>query len=425
MLLQQDQQPHLSLTAEKETLRKSYLPPVEVKDRRLHMDLKKEGHEWSLGCCGMLLFYSRDEKIAISIEGETGWSPLIDVSTVMPESVKTTISIDQSIGRGNKRYELAFNITLCPSVFSRTRMITFVPRYQVMNLLEGESLYIAQDGAARSQICIPSQSYATFHRHNSLMSPKIRICTQSGSWSRGCIQLDKIGVTALRIPASSSQQPIVVQAEVRLATKKEDSAVVITIWSPIEKSNPLYLLKNTSQQTVLCKQMLDCEGAFVWRLDSGESLGFGFDDPEAPHVLEWTWSNMRRFKRTVEVDVMGSISTVSLDDGSVLTSMIQAHQSTKVILFSDAKIVDGNADNIFEETVEVTLRINLTGISISVIDNVSSCGPEREILLLTSEGWHASFTQRQGYHELELRLTRLQVDNFIFNSQHPVLVSKR
>lgn len=406
-------------TPEKETVRKSYLTPVEVKDQRLQMDLEREGHEWSLGSCGMILFYSRDEKVSLSVEGETGWSPLIDVSTVMPD-IKTTISIDQSHGQGTKRYELAFNITLCPSIFSRSRMITFVPRYRVVNLLEGESLFIAQDGAMRSQVCIPARSYAAFHWHNSSMSPKIRVCSQSGSWSQGCIQLDKIGVTAMRIPSSSI---IVVQAEVRLASKKEDSAIVVTIWTSIEKSNPLYLLKNTSQHTILCRQMLDREGAFIWTLNSGESIGFGFDDPEAPHVLEWTWSSMRRFKRTVEVDVMGSMSSISVDSSSVLTSTIQAHQSTKVVLFSDAEINDGQTVNVFEETVDISFRVNLTGISISVINDMSTCGPEREILLLTTEGWHASFSQRQGYHEIELRLTRLQVDNFIFNSEHPVLVS--
>lgn len=410
-------------TPEKATLRKSYLLPVEVNDRRLHLDIEREGHEWSFGSCGMILFFSRNEKIALSVEGETGWTPLIDVSTVMPESVKTTISIDQS--RGTRRFELAFNITLCPSIFSRTRMITIFPRYQVVNLLEGESLYIAQDGALRFQICIPSQSSVPFHWSNSSLHPKIRIRSESGSWSQGCIQLDKIGVTAMRIPSSLSSKTIVVQVEVRLASKKQDSAIVVTIWASIEKSNPLYLLQNSSQQTILCKQMLGREGVFVWNLNPGESVGFGFDDPEAPHVLEWTGSNMRRFLRTVEVDDMGSMSSIATENGSVLTAKIQAHRSTKVILFSDASVNDGHARDGDAEMVEISLRINLTGIAMSVIDNASNCNPGREILLLTAEGWHASFSQRQGYHEFELRLTRLQVDNFIFNAEHPVMVSTK
>mmetsp|Transcript_18923 Transcript_18923/g.40971 ORF Transcript_18923/g.40971 Transcript_18923/m.40971 type:complete len:1580 (+) Transcript_18923:41-4780(+) len=426
----------LQTTPETETMRKSYLLPFEATDRSLKLDKKLEGHEWSLGASGMSLFFSRDERIAISVEGEKGeksqWTSLIDVSNVMPETVKTAISVDEY--NGTKRYELAYNITLCPSIFSRTRMVTFFPRYQIVNLLQGESLYIAQDGALTSEICIPPQSSVHFHWEQSSLDPKIRLRSESGTWSRGCIQLDKIGVTAMRIPSSTSAKPSVVQAEVRLATKKGDSAIVVTIWASIEKSNPLYLLKNCSRNTIFCRQKLSeegssCDDGFIWTLNSAESIGFGFDDPEAPHVLQWTWSNTSRFVSTVEVDAMGSISTTAMWDGSELTCEIQAQQSTKVILFSETTIENSSSyvdnDNVddTEEIMDLSIRIDISGITISVIDNMSDFEPGREILLLTTDCLSVIISQkREGWQEMELRLQALQVDNFIFDAQHPVLI---
>ena len=414
---------------ESETLRKSYLLPAEVNDLSLEADMKQEGHEWSLGTSGMSLFFSRDERIAVSVGVEVDkskWSSLIDVSKVMPS--KTAISIDQN--NNSRRYELAYNITLCPSIFSRTRMITLCPKYEIFNLLP-ESLYIAQEGTFNSEI-IPSQSSVHFHWENSALDPKIRLCSVNGSWSHGCVNLDKIGVSAMRIPSSNSTQPKVVHVEVRLATsKKQDSALLITIWetSSVEMSNPLYLLKNTCSHTIFCKQHFEDDkrshdNAFIWRLSPGRSMNFGFDDPELPHLLAWTWSARGKFANTVDLDEMGSTSSITMHDGTQIQVEIQARASTKVILFSDneqAKQWQGdNYDDDNNHTIDI--RIDLCGIAFSVIDNISDEEPGREIFLLTSEGWHASFKKQGGFHEIELRLTRMQIDNFIFNAEHPVLV---
>ena len=132
----------------------------------------------------------------------------------------------------------------------------------------------------------------------------------NGSWSHGCVDLDKIGVSAMRIPSSNSTQPKVVHVEVRLATsKKQDSALLITIWetSSVEMSNPLYLLKNTSSHTIFCKQHFEDDkmthdNAFILRLSPGRSMNFGFDDPELPHLLALTWSARGKFANTVDLD---------------------------------------------------------------------------------------------------------------------------
>jgi len=187
----------------------------------------------------------------------------------------------------------------------------------------------------------------------------------------------------MRIPTDSdfNKVPMVVQAEVRLATKDQSSAVVVVIWSASLNSNPLYVLRNRTSHTIICRQPLQeehCEPdgngdsipnpegcsntfecgtevgptiisflglnqieEFVWVLKSGDVACFGFDDPEKPHILEWICASNdrphfdRRCKKAVAgVDAMGSSSFLVLSDGHKIQCQICAEHSTKIIEFS-------------------------------------------------------------------------------------------
>ena len=191
---------------------------------------------------------------------------------------------------------------------------------------------------------------------------------------------------------------VVVQAEVRLASKDDPCAVLVVVWSADVSSNPLYLLRNSTPNTILCRQPLHDEAAgldedgnliafngcapdttgdatkdadmdgytaggiecgadlgpiiksflgldhpeeFVWVLHPGESICFGFDDPEKTHILEWTYvtDRVRRFgastqRAFVEVDAMGTSSVLKLGGGSKARCQIRAEHSTKVIEFT-------------------------------------------------------------------------------------------
>ena len=75
---------------------------------------------------------------------------------------------------------------------------------------------------------------------------------------------------------------------------------------------------------------------------------------------------------------------------------------------------------------DLTLEVNLPGISVSVIDDASQVASAREIFLVNVEDWKLTLAQsREGFHELEAKLARFQVDNFIFDTNHRVLVSKK
>ena len=499
-----------------DSLRQSFLSLDMANNSSFASDIKLEGCEWSIGMNGMTLFLSKKERVSFSVihdedlsESRTSkvsasrWSAFIDISKAIS---KTMISVDDIDSR--KRFELAYDVTSCPSIFARTMMITFFPRYQIANLLQ-QNLFVVQDGGSMRQL-VPSQSWLPFHWEDHSLPSKIRIaCEKSGIWTKGCIPLNQIGITAIRIPTVKHDERIVVQVEVRLSTKKQNSAVLIVIWSSIEKENPLYTLRNNSQHAIFCSQSLlqeddggnpvshfdcfsneelidesqdaqtgalgriarkhdnahsqkhrtrgsglnsivkevlrgGCNGCnlsgdinnihereeFVWALMPGESIGFGFDNPElTPHLLEWTCLTSSALLihgedsdvGQIDLDNVGALTSVMMSDGDEVKCEIMVEQSTKVVLFTDSK---AEANNRFVDgLIAITLRLDVPCVNISIIDNM--CDVPKEIILVTAEGWMCNFSQtREGLHELEFKLSAIQADNFILDAEHPVLVSQ-
>ena len=517
----------LGTVPDSETSRRSHLLEEEARDPDIQSDMTVPGHQWSLGMSGMSLYFSLREKFALSIESGAGdsrftkgkqnirskWVSPMDVSNVIP---KTVFSVEE-LG-GPRRFELAISVTVCPGNFARTKLITLLPRYQIVNLLHRE-LVVAQAGCLGLETLIPSQSSVPFHWESHSGTTKVHLGAPSAEerdsgiyndcFTKGGFQLDKIGITSMRLPTDNTltSKPMVVQCEVRLATKDQSSAVVIVIWSANENSNPLYILRNRTPYTILCRQPLQdepselesgndflpieaCSGInpsterdrtfqcadevgpmirtflgldrieeFVWIMPSGGVSCFGFDDPEKPHILEWTCvaSGSPRFdergkKAFLEVDAMGSLSTLMFGNKEICCQ-IGAEHSTKMIEFfevSNPKIypsmpckalrrrgVDSqsliragvigdfmdslNDDD--DEDVAFSLRVEVPAVTVSVIDNADPNIHGREILLAQLDHILVTFSQsREGYHEMELRLMSFQVDNHVNKAIHPVLV---
>ena len=509
-----------------ETSRRSHLPSEERENPEIKQDMAVPGHQWSIGMCGMSMYFSKREKLTLAIEAgpthgterlQTKWISPIDISNVMP---KTVFSVDQM--NGPRQFELALNVTVCPGVFVRTKMITLFPRYQIVNLLHRE-LVIAQDGCLAKPTVIPSQSTVPFHWEKGMLPPKVRLgaptIDQRGRgvyekcWSNGRLQLDRVGITSMRLPATSSlvSVPMVIQAEVRLATKDQLSAVSVVIWSANEKSNPLYMLRNRTRYTILCRQPINDDHSdgkqpgeeislscptdmnldktfecgteigpslmaflglnhveeFVWVLKSEDETCFGFDNPEKPHLLEWTCAtnektrfDSRRARAFLEVDAMGSSSVLKLSGNRRVHCMIKAEHSTKVIefveeiSFADPSSAPACGDGLYgslatkgiqyeeqleragiafrekvrtsddDEQIAIGFRVYLPTLLLSVVDNANPMVQGREILLARAEKLSFTFSQtREGYHEFELRLMTFQVDNHVRKSIHPILVS--
>lgn len=517
----------LASIPDNQTSRRSHLLPEERKDPEIRKDMLISGHQWSVGMSGMTLYFSKREKLTMCIEVRNGsrktdcerirtkWIAPLDISNVLP---KTVFAVEEM--HGQRLFELAFNVTVCPGVFCRTKIITLLPRYQIVNLLHRE-LVIGQDGSLDRPTVMASQSTTSFYWENGSLPFKVRIGAPSDDekrlekydncWSNGVLQIDRVGITSMRLPASNNlaAAPMVIQAEVRLAAKNQPSAVVVVVWSANEKSNPLYILRNRTMHTILCRQPINDQsrkraddkethqtlsescsprtsiesdfhcGAeigpairsflglekveeFVWIIESGRETCFGFDNPEKPHVLEWSCVTSKKTsfdnainRSYVEIDEMGSSSVLKLPGRQQILCMIKAEHSTKVVEF----VEDNNfhlstlshspvSENILgtlavvgvefdgkavrmktdvtedEEEVAFGVKLRIPSLLVSVLDNVDPHVHGREILVARAEKVFLGFSQtREGYHELELTVATFQIDNHVRKSIHPILVS--
>lgn len=244
-----------------ETSRTTYMLPEEAQEKSIVKDQHIAGHQWSIGKDGMSMFFSEKEKLVVSIEdGEddpfvkkknifSQPSQLLDVSNVLP---KTIFALDEEVGQG--RFELCYDVSFAPSTFAKTKIISIYPRYHIINLME-TSLHIAQEGCLQSSIYVPSQSRVPFHCSSRTMPSKIRLSLNNYEWTNGSFQMDKVGITSMRLP-NKTNTPMVIQAEIRLGTKEQDVAVMIVLWGASKDTNPIYLLRNLSRQRIVCNQVL-------------------------------------------------------------------------------------------------------------------------------------------------------------------------
>ena len=132
-----------------------------------------------------------------------------------------------------------------------------------MNLLSIE-LIVAQEGSLDSPVFIPPQCSIPFHWDIASSPRKVRFSNRRKSESRspetnGSVKLDAVGLTSIRLPShdSTTDYPTIIQVEVRLESKEQDSAIIVAIWNTNETSNPLYLLRNKSSFTVKCSQLVN------------------------------------------------------------------------------------------------------------------------------------------------------------------------
>lgn len=184
-----------------------------------------------------------------------------------------------------------------------------------------------------------------------------------------------------------------------------------------------------------------------WLLGRGQSSTFGFDDPQKKHVLEWTvQAPGMKNTDTIDIDTIGGYRIMTLPNGNEVGCVVRAENSTKIIEFVDRSCGRRKGDDIIDimkhrvygdssrsvvtlEQTEVTpmsfaLKICIPTTEVSFINNRYNSEAGREIFLLAVESVMFEIAQTlDKHHEIELKVTAMQIDNHLHNSPHPVLIS--
>ena len=503
----------LGSTLNTDNPRRSYLLHNEMQNEPFLEDMDVDDHEWTIGKDGMTIFFSDEAKLAISIdvgdvesdirrnrEIQSEWSQLVDISNVIPKAVFSVVE-----SNGDRRFDLSYDVTFAPSIFSKTKLVTIYNHFHLVNL-SGCAFYVLQESSFDSTF-VPPKGTVPFHWEDKSLENKVRFSIDERLWSSGTVQLDKVGIMALRLPYEGQDRaPMVIQTEVRLVKNDHDSAVVVLIWFANDQTNPLYVLRNKSSHEILCNQscekpsvdesvffnstgcgdlvvshntsscnsntpnlfdlvsnglncgMIEQQDSvtpdFTWHLVNGTSKYFGFDYPDKSHVLDWTCKELAFDKKsnrpTVDVDALGSTSVQILPSGNRVGCLVRAEDSTKVIEFFDVydshSFLDNLQDKLMhhkaslsqneeippinvsndEERLAWTVNVVGPGLYISIVDNLNMEEAGREIFLIHVDKTVLQASQTQdGYHELELRVLSLQIDNHIHKATHAVMVRKK
>jgi hypothetical protein len=186
-----------------------------------------------------------------------------------------------------------------------------------------------------------------------------------------------------------------------------------------------------------------------WTLEKGDEKHFGFDYPQGEHILEWIVSGVGMVSReTIELDTIGSNRVVSLPNGNQISCFVKAEGSSKVVEFTDLlpglygneglmdhfrnknqrnSVLSGFLGEdllTHSQHLAVAFKITLPGVAVSLLETHDPKEAGREILFASIDQIALQLGQSaEGYHELELKVTAMQIDNHLPRTAHPVLFS--
>lgn len=350
---------------------------------------------WALGNEGLALCNAPEEEIILAVPEGAGFGRAVrdaggdsnddgflghTPDAWSKELAVTTGSsgVFQVDGTQGEVYELALRAETCPGTFRRTTLVTVVPRYCIVNLLEDESIWLKQPGAPDSDaVSISPGERLPWHWVRGGKSSKggVRVRTAQTAWSYGDVMIDRVGTTALHVPSRPEDEGLdaqdglkpnelagprvtvdgggeqeVVHVDVKLAddTFVDEYAVLVVFWKATDKKfSPIYAVRNTSPVAVQVYQAAgrshksaNLKEKAAWKIESGEERQIGWAFPSAPHsILISSVGGAREYE--LNADTIGNYTKIptGLAGGdrktpSVIWARVIVEGGTKVIRIS-------------------------------------------------------------------------------------------
>ncbi|MCL4418478.1 hypothetical protein M1146_00060, partial [Patescibacteria group bacterium] len=88
---------------------------------------------WTESCHDITAFYTEDNLIQVRPQSEDSWSDKIDIDTRKNSTTKD--SFDVHCPRSGLIYHLSYTIENLPGLYHRTQVVTFMPRYCILNFV--------------------------------------------------------------------------------------------------------------------------------------------------------------------------------------------------------------------------------------------------------------------------------------------------
>jgi hypothetical protein len=423
---------------------------------------------WVHGNKGMSLFSTADGIVSIGLNHGTVWTSK-GINLRVLGTAKGPFDVhDQKL---NKSYQLAYNIVPMPGIFYRTKVLTIMPRYCIVNCSD-EPLEIRQRGSKDSMYIEPF-ACDSWHKLDAACQTAVHVKCLSSKWSFGSVDLNEVGSVELLLPPIEEPDPsnhifpssIVMNINVQIADPEDNCAVVIVMWKSKPNGYSSLSIRNDSRTPITIRQGrlqilekgVDRSSCFEVHVSPHTWVPFGWTDPDGTKQIQLSTSetflnnhriatiDLQTFTQRMRIPY-GSprkglmkevvLSIESLGSGRVI-QVVEATDSYESIERSDSdelhlpSPVDVSSNDCGEhdpshQIKERRFQLFLTSIGLSIVADF----PKRKEFLslyvenLTSKYTLIEDTKTRSFIYYEIHVEDIQIDNYSETAVYPVLFRK-
>eukprot|EP01033_Poteriospumella_lacustris_P006747 gene6747-4866_t len=179
------------------------------------------------------------------------------------ENSSTKGSIEIHSERSSIIYHVSYALENLPGLYHRTELITFMPRFVVLNCLE-ESVFIAQRGSHRHLEFVPYTPEG-WHQFDDKLGFDVKFRCHSTIWSLGSVNINEIGSTVLYIPYAAIEhgsggtsmmhsRGMVLHVEVKLANHTDRCSIIVVLWQETIEAQATMSVQNDTDLPITIRQ---------------------------------------------------------------------------------------------------------------------------------------------------------------------------
>ena len=411
---------------------------------------------WCGGDNGIVLFNSENAKVHVSVNNCRARTNHELKLKLLPTDKGPFEIVDRE---SNIAWQLAYSVTPMPGIFSRTKVMTIMPRYCIVNCT-GEALLIRQKGAASVLIVDPFTSRG-WHKTDAAGSTEVQCRSVSTHWSKGALDINELGTSefllaCVKADARDTISHVVMNVDVKMARDDEHCAVSITFWrSDLDLGSPLSV-RNDSSQPLYARQAdvvyKTTESANLYQLvvPPGQCMPFGWADPMGKKLVEVSIGGAlgepaTKFKTlpftacadTTSLPCNGTqggeaVATITTRVGGVVLSVSDAsNEKDAVSVAATSKAEDDTNESAAttgggESTkapMSLWLSLQLAYVGVSIIADKPT---RREFLSLYAGNVDVVYgsVPSANMQSVEMKVEELQIDNYSETAVYPVLLRR-
>ncbi|PRP88859.1 hypothetical protein PROFUN_00327 [Planoprotostelium fungivorum] len=358
----------------------------------------------------ILFSYTNDvpggNRIKMKGKEEGKWSKAFNI-----ESVGTT-GIISFEGINHQKYQVGASLYLAEGKFSRTRVVEIMPKYIIENGCDA-TLLIKQYGTIDKECRIRTGEHTTFDSWISQEGTKEQICIKIANgrcdWSSP-FNIDAL--SSFHVKLNDHNQSYVLYT---IEINQESATTVVRVRNSEQTKSP-YKIVNHTKYDITAHQKDAANLSFVVPAEGEKD--YAWDLPTSDPVIMLS-STQIGIKASVELDVLDTLDPVKSKSGIFYMYIKTESASSRVLYITqDKNKYDKETNPQNEKVTSIEFEMMIAGAGVSIIDSVP-----RELFYITVDKMYFAYRMSNVDQTIQLILDDFQVDNQLFDTQYPVMIS--